>query len=130
MDVKADDRKGKEELILEFFELELRHLLKSGNENPKITEHFMKRVREFMELPEDMTFPTIVLGDVESMRNLAGVISRLKTDINYIEDRVNKLKQELGQMDRPDIAKSAAPSGPPSADITPPDDSKRGPKMP
>jgi hypothetical protein len=100
MDVKADDRKGKEELILAFFELELLHLLKSGNQNPKITEHFMKRVKEFMELSDkEMTFPIIVLGDIESVRNLAGVINRIKTDINDIEDRVNKLKQELRKLD-------------------------------
>ena len=119
------DEKSREELKQSFFELELLHLVKSGNENPKIIEHFMGRVRKFLELPEDAPLPAIALGDVESMRNLAGVVSRLNTDIKFIEERVNKLKKELGQSE----ALNTKPSPGHETPAQNPDEPKHGPRM-
>lgn len=107
----AEDRKEKSrgELIREFFEYEILHLLKSGNENPRITEHFMKRLREFLGLPESVVFPPVVLNDIESMLNLAEFMKNLKIDVKYDNDRIKKLEKELGQLDTPNTAAPIVP---------------------
>jgi hypothetical protein len=107
MDEKLNERTKQQALVLEFLKLELTHLLKSGDKNPKITEHCMKRIKDFLGVPEDTVFPSIMLGDVESIRHLAGIMSRIKTDIKYSDERIKEFNKELNRLGTPE--KNAAP---------------------
>jgi hypothetical protein len=103
----------------------------SGYDNPKIVEHFMKRVKEFLKLPENTLLPLIILGDADSVRNLAEFISRLKSDIKFSEERINVFT-EKSDLKKNTITNEGVPSKASPGNETPsetPDATKSRPKM-
>ncbi len=107
MGEKFNEKTKQEALVLEFLKLELIHLLKSGDKNPKITEHCMKRIKNFLGVAEDTVFPSIMLGDIESIRHLAQIMNRIKTDIKYSDERIKAFNKELNRLGVPE--KNAEP---------------------
>ncbi|MEY3182712.1 MAG: hypothetical protein RLZ35_697 [Pseudomonadota bacterium] len=79
-----------------FMELEIRHLLQSGTDNPKINEHCFERIKKFINLPDNVSMSPISLGNAASMVDLGCMVYQLKKDIDFTQKRIDTLNKNIG----------------------------------
>lgn len=111
---------SKEKLFLSCLQQEIFHLLKSGIENPKIQEQCVKRVKEFLGLPEDATFKLPDFRDPDFIIYLGETLRKTKEDLYHSTKRIEVLRKE--QQSKPEseshtAAQNAVPA--PILDNTP-----------